>query len=259
MTAPPTRRQRRDRQRDGAALLLEVERYRRQHGIGISYDELNSILGYGSKDKVKRDLDWCRSRDWATYVPKTARSIRVLPPGLEAIAQCFPGALAGPGLALAAAARSVSGGVDWIRVLPADIAAGPATNETVALQLAHARERLPLPAGAISAPERCFAVRVRGDSMRDAHILDGDLVVLRSTDAADRNQIVAVVLPDEGVTLKRYVPLPKQGIIRFQAENPAVPHIDVPIRGDGYDGPVPRIIGVFKTLHRGLTLLVNTE
>ena len=50
-----------------------------------------------------------------------------------------------------------------------------------------------------------FALRVSGDSMVDAHILDEDLVIIRMQQTAERNQIVAALIDDEA-TLKRYVP-----------------------------------------------------
>lgn len=53
-------------------------------------------------------------------------------------------------------------------------------------------------------PERHFVLRVQGDSMKDADILDGDLVVIRQQPTAENGQIVAVRLQDDGVTLKKF-------------------------------------------------------
>ncbi|MHB1167279.1 MAG: transcriptional repressor LexA [Carboxydocellales bacterium] len=53
-------------------------------------------------------------------------------------------------------------------------------------------------------PERHFVLRVQGDSMKDAGILDGDLVVIRQQPAAENGQIVAIRLKDDGVTLKKF-------------------------------------------------------
>lgn len=50
-----------------------------------------------------------------------------------------------------------------------------------------------------------FALRVRGDSMIDAHIMPDDLVVVRMQNTANRGQIVAALLGDEA-TLKTYMP-----------------------------------------------------
>ena len=58
--------------------------------------------------------------------------------------------------------------------------------------------------------EDVFALRVRGDSMIDAHICDGDLVVVRRQDSASPNDIVVAMIASDAtgegeVTVKRYV------------------------------------------------------
>ena len=57
-------------------------------------------------------------------------------------------------------------------------------------------------------PEDFFALRVRGESMIEAHICDGDLVVVRRQDSAQPNDIVVAVLGDGGepeATVKRFL------------------------------------------------------
>lgn len=53
-------------------------------------------------------------------------------------------------------------------------------------------------------PEKHFVLRVQGESMRDAGILNNDLVVIRKQETAENGQIVAVRIIDDGVTLKRF-------------------------------------------------------
>jgi repressor LexA len=53
-------------------------------------------------------------------------------------------------------------------------------------------------------PERHFVLRVFGESMKDAGILNDDLVVIRQQPDAENGQIVAVRLRDNGVTLKKF-------------------------------------------------------
>lgn len=53
--------------------------------------------------------------------------------------------------------------------------------------------------------QEVFALRVRGDSMIGAHIVDGDLVVVRRQEAASPNDIVAAMVDGEA-TVKRFVP-----------------------------------------------------
>jgi len=63
-----------------------------------------------------------------------------------------------------------------------------------------------------------FALRVRGDSMERAGIIDGDLAVIEKKDVARDGEIVVAVV-DEAVTLKRF--FKESSRIRLQAENPA--------------------------------------
>jgi repressor LexA len=51
--------------------------------------------------------------------------------------------------------------------------------------------------------EDVFALRVRGDSMIDAHICDGDLVLVRRQESAQLNEVVVALVDDEA-TVKRY-------------------------------------------------------
>jgi repressor LexA len=63
---------------------------------------------------------------------------------------------------------------------------------------------LPLLASTLSARDRdLFALRVRGDSMVDAHIVEGDLVLVRRQEAAQEGDIV-VALVDNEATVKRF-------------------------------------------------------
>ncbi len=85
--------------------------------------------------------------------------------------------------------------------------------------LEEAEEVLPLPRSLFRG-ESLFALRVKGDSMIQAGIFDGDIAVLRSGQDFSEGDIAAVIV-DEEATLKR-VFRSKHGI-RLRAENPAYP------------------------------------
>jgi repressor LexA len=78
----------------------------------------------------------------------------------------------------------------------------------------------------------CFALKVRGDSMKDAGILDGDLVVIEPTPSPRAGQIVVALIDGES-TLKRLVRV--KGKWFLKAENPAYselyPRSDLVIQG----------------------------
>ena len=61
-----------------------------------------------------------------------------------------------------------------------------------------------------------YLLRVRGDSMRDAGILENDLVVVRSQDVADDGDIVVALVGDEA-TVKRF--FQETDHVRLQPEN----------------------------------------
>ena len=64
----------------------------------------------------------------------------------------------------------------------------------------------------------CYALRVRGDSMRDAGILDGDIVVIESRESAKNGEMVVALIDDGDATLKRIEQRP--GEVLLHAENP---------------------------------------
>jgi repressor LexA len=73
---------------------------------------------------------------------------------------------------------------------------------------------------------KTFALRVRGDSMIDAHILDGDIVILEDRKDVQNGDIVAALIDGE-TTLKRYIM--EHGRPYLKAENPLYPNL-VPAR-----------------------------
>src|ERR1043165_206701 len=78
-------------------------------------------------------------------------------------------------------------------------------------------------------PRADYLLRVRGLSMRDAGILEGDLLAVHKTDDARSGQIVVARLADE-VTVKR---LRRRGnLVQLEAENPDFEPIEVDLRRD---------------------------
>ena len=84
----------------------------------------------------------------------------------------------------------------------------------------------------------CFALRVRGDSMVGAGILNGDKIVVKPQPVADDGQIVVAMLEDEA-TVKRL--RRKNGQIWLMPENPDY---------DPIDGTSAQIIGLVKAVIR---------
>lgn len=66
-----------------------------------------------------------------------------------------------------------------------------------------------------------FCLKVKGDSMIGARILDGDLVYIRKQPEVENGEIAAVLVDEEDATLKRFYKL--DGSIILRAENPNIP------------------------------------
>src|SRR4030088_1009478 len=85
---------------------------------------------------------------------------------------------------------------------------------------------------------RMVALKVRGDSMVNAHILDGDIVILDDRKEARNGDIVAALIDGE-TTLKRYVT--EHGRPYLKAENPLYPNL-VPARELRIQGVIVSLI-----------------
>lgn len=94
------------------------------------------------------------------------------------------------------------------------------------LAAAHVEELLQLDAAAFR-PRADYLLRVSGLSMRDAGILDGDLLAVHATGTADNGQIVVARLDDE-VTVKRFRRRGQR--VSLLAENPDFAPIEVDLR-----------------------------
>jgi repressor LexA len=98
--------------------------------------------------------------------------------------------------------------------LVGDVAAG-----TGVLAQEQVEELVPLPAD-FTGDGELFMLRVRGDSMIDAGILDGDFVVARVQDTADNGDVVVAGIPGEEGTIKGFSR--KNGKVVLQPANPTM-------------------------------------
>jgi len=98
---------------------------------------------------------------------------------------------------------------------------------------------LPLPKAMVS-DDNAFALRVKGDSMVNAGIFDGDYVVVKGQSNAEQGDIVVALLEDEATVKRFYL---ENNTIRLQPENPGMSPIiakDVLILG--------KVIGLFRRM-----------
>ncbi|MEV5969441.1 transcriptional repressor LexA [Streptomyces sp. NPDC051921] len=172
--------------------ILDIIRsHTRQHGFPPSMREIAAAAGLLSTSSVSHQIRALEKKGVLRQDPQRPRAY-VLADGLSE-----SGADAPEGQGQGKSQAEILGERQAVVVpLVGRIAAGvPITAEELV------EDNLVLPAQVVGAG-RLFAVTVVGDSMRDAHIEDGDLVVVRAQDTADDGDIVAAMLDGEA-TVKR--------------------------------------------------------
>lgn len=100
-----------------------------------------------------------------------------------------------------------------------------------------------VPSDMIDGRGEIYCLEVSGNSMIDAHICDGDIVVIRKQDQADDGQIVVALLPDGSATLKTFRRL-KNGKVMLIPANAAMKPMtleDVEVQG--------KLVGVLRRYH----------
>ena len=182
-------------------LLLLIDNRIKAVGVPPSYDEMKDHLGLASKSGIHRLITALEERGFIRRLPNKARALEVLKLPADVVA-------ANAGLAPQAAPANDSLSVPLV----GKIAAGVPIE---AIQ--ENGNMVSVPQGMIGRGDH-FALTVEGESMIDAGILDGDVVIIRKSDVARNNQIVVALVDGEEATLKR---LYKTGQnIELIAENP---------------------------------------
>ncbi len=85
--------------------------------------------------------------------------------------------------------------------------------------ISQSENNVAVPGGMLSGNGQHYALEVKGDSMIDAGINDGDIVVIREGKTADNGDIVVALVEGHEATLKRF--RRKGGAIALEAANPA--------------------------------------
>lgn len=198
-----------DRQKE---LLKFIMKQIREYNMPPSISEMATFLKVKSKNAVAKLLD-CLERDGYIKTNGKARGIEVLKTLGESLEKGF------------------------VRVpLLGSIQAG-----VPHLAEEHIEEWINLPQNLIKSRRDVFLLRVRGDSMINAGIFEGDLVIVKPTKEAKNNDLVVALLHDEA-TVKRLVMVKNRSYLK--AENPDYKNIypkeDWMIQG--------KVVGVIRNL-----------
>jgi len=181
-------------------ILVAIRDWVVEHGYSPSTREIGDAVGLRSSSSVSKHLSALEDKGFLRRGTSVSRPMDV---------RIF---LHNSGSAAPASDDSIS-----VPVV-GDIAAG-----TPISAVEHMDDVLNLPRELVGRGSNVFALRVRGDSMIEAAICDGDMVVVRQTHEAYNGQIVAAMIEEEA-TVKVYQR--RDGHVYLEPRNPAYPVID---------------------------------
>ncbi|MEQ1938764.1 transcriptional repressor LexA [Mesorhizobium sp. CN5-321] len=208
-------------------LLLFIHERLKETGIPPSFDEMKEALDLASKSGIHRLITALEERGFIRRLPNRARAMEIvklpdsMAPGLNAARKFSPGVIQG-GLGRPAAkeparlqaasnddADSASVSIPVMGRIAAGVPIAAIENRTHSISV---------PPDMIHSGEH-YALEVKGDSMIEAGIFDGDTVIIRNANTATPGEIVVAIVDDEEATLKRF--RRKGDSIALEAANPA--------------------------------------
>ena len=208
-------------------LLLFIHKRVQKDGVSPSFDEMKAALDLRSKSGIHRLITALEERGFIRRLPHRARAIEILrlPENIEeprgrggfrpAVIEGDLGRPAQPDAISTLGAQPVDSGAETLSVpLIGRIAAGVPIE---ALQQGATEIGVPTMMTASSGEH--YALEVKGDSMIDAGIHEGDIVVIRRQNTANNGDIIVALIDDHEATLKRI--RRKGGAIALEDANPA--------------------------------------
>lgn len=187
-------------------LLLFIEQRLSETGVSPSFDEMKDALALKSKSGIHRLITGLEERGFIRRLAHRARALEVvrLPEDASSAkrpkpsAKVIQGSFRAPANAAPLPGTPVDGGGETVSLpLWGKIAAG-----TPIEALRDHSNSVDIPASMLGNGDH-YALEVAGDSMIDAGILNGDTVLIRSSDTAENGSIVVALVDDQEVTLKR--------------------------------------------------------
>jgi len=208
-------------------------------GVPPSFDEMKDALSLRSKSGIHRLITALEERGFIRRLAHRARAIEImkLPEALGNTNGFTPQVIEGDKVDPPRDAMPVMIGHAVDLPVMGRIAAG--TPIEAISEISH---NVSVPGQMVKSNAHHYALEVKGDSMIDAGINDGDVVVIRETNAADNGDIVVALVEGHEATLKRY--RRKGDMIALEAANPAyetrmLPENKVKVQG--------RLVGLIRT------------
>ncbi|HEY0439801.1 MAG TPA: transcriptional repressor LexA [Xanthobacteraceae bacterium] len=184
-------------------LLRFINERLKEAGVPPSFDEMKDALDLRSKSGIHRLITALEERGFIRRLPNRARAIEVV--RMPEIAS------QGGGRARGFTPSVIEGALGRVRASSEDDGGRPVAVPVMGriaagtpIEAIQTRSSIiNVPPDLLSTGDH-FALEVRGDSMMDAGILDGDTVLIRKGDGADTGDIVVALIDDEEATLKRF-------------------------------------------------------
>ncbi|PHP68371.1 repressor LexA [Zhengella mangrovi] len=203
-------------------LLLFIHERLKETGIPPSFDEMKDALDLASKSGIHRLITALEERGFIRRLPNRARALEVikLPESMANAPQArkfSPSVIEGGRMAASAPARPADMPDEASQAIGIPVMGRIAAGVPIdAIQ--HQTHMISVPPDMLGGGEH-YALEVRGDSMIEAGIFDGDTVIIRNGQTANPGDIVVALVDEEEATLKRF--RRKGGSIALEAANPA--------------------------------------
>jgi len=220
-------------------LLNFINRRVQQDGVSPSFEEMKDALDLRSKSGIHRLITALEERGFIRRLPHRARALEILklPEAMEKSRPAFtPRVIEGDKAPRPPAAQPVEADALEIPVM-GRIAAGVPIEA-----ISEVSHNVAVPGQMLSGKGHHYALEVKGDSMIDAGINDGDVVVIRETPTADNGDIVVALVEGQEATLKRF--RRNGGSIALEAANPAY---ETRVFRDSQVKVQGRLVGLIRT------------
>lgn len=206
-------------------LLMFIHERLKEQGVPPSFDEMKEALDLRSKSGIHRLITALEERGFIRRLPHRARALEVIKlpesatPSFSAPrGRGFSPSVVEGGLGKAPSPRLTREIEEPARDVVAIPVMGRIAAGTPISAIEHHTHTISVPVDFLATGDH-FALEVRGDSMIEAGIFDGDTVLLRRQDGAETGDIVVALIDDEEATLKR---LRRRGAsIALEAANPS--------------------------------------
>ena len=194
-------------------LLEFIHKRVQKDGVPPSFDEMKEALDLRSKSGIHRLITALEERGFIRRLAHRARALEVVKLPDSMTAKGFsPVVIDGDRPdSIPPAAQTVAIAAIELPVM-GRIAAG-----VPIAAISEVSHNVAVPQSMVGAGEH-YALEVKGDSMIDAGINDGDIVIIRETSVADTGDIVVALVEDAEATLKRF--RRQNGMIALEAANP---------------------------------------